>query len=261
MDIDAPSLNGMTLGEALGDAAEQAFEDEEYKIWKQVTKKDRALIAKERFQLFSSNKLNVDEPALLRTKAGMKRFLNAQKIAEANGILLHGDASAPGSEDAAKQAETLAEGMEDEVNRVVPDYYEPLAVVPDIEPIPRWARWAVLAPCASRCSRAPDATAPRSSAAPTRRDLTQEPAMIHMIDKVLIQNGLITAFALVGLIMWVSSMISRKLTFGRVHGSGDRHRDRPRARRTSAARSPRVRRSRRFAAVRGRRLDGRRNAA
>ena len=43
--------------------------------------------------------------------------------------------------------------------------------------------------------------------------------MLQMIDKVLIQNGLVTAFALVGLIMWVSSLISRKLTFGRVHGS------------------------------------------
>lgn len=43
--------------------------------------------------------------------------------------------------------------------------------------------------------------------------------MLHMLDKVLIQNGLVTSFALVGLIMWVSSLISRKLTFGRVHGS------------------------------------------
>ncbi|MBW0447665.1 malonate transporter subunit MadM [bacterium M00.F.Ca.ET.228.01.1.1] len=43
--------------------------------------------------------------------------------------------------------------------------------------------------------------------------------MLQMLDKVLIHNGLVTAFALVGLIMWVSSQISRKLTFGRVHGS------------------------------------------
>jgi len=42
--------------------------------------------------------------------------------------------------------------------------------------------------------------------------------MLHMLDKILIQNGLVTAFFLVGLIMWVSSVISRKLTFGRVHG-------------------------------------------
>ena len=43
--------------------------------------------------------------------------------------------------------------------------------------------------------------------------------MLHTLDKILIQNGLVTSFALVGLIMWVSSLISRKLTFGRVHGS------------------------------------------
>ena len=43
--------------------------------------------------------------------------------------------------------------------------------------------------------------------------------MFDMLDKVLIQNGLLTSFALVGLSMWVSSLISRKLTFGRVHGS------------------------------------------
>ncbi|KAH8880381.1 hypothetical protein GQ53DRAFT_813369 [Thozetella sp. PMI_491] len=137
MDIDGPSLNGMALGQALGEAAEQAYEDEEYKIWKQVTKKDRALLAKERFQLFHGNKLNTEEPALLRTKAGMRGFLAAQKAAEANGSA-HADSSAGGAQEAGKQAETLAEGMEDEINRVVPDYYEPLTVIPDVPPKLRW---------------------------------------------------------------------------------------------------------------------------
>ena len=137
MDIDGPSLNGMALGEALDEAAEQAFEDEEYQIWKQVTKKDRALLARERFQLFNGTKLNADEPALLRTKAGMRRFLNAQRAAEANGIHAHGDSSAADPK-STKPVETLAEEMEDEVNRVVPDYYEPLTVVPDIDPNLRW---------------------------------------------------------------------------------------------------------------------------
>ncbi len=137
MDIDGPSLNGMALGEALDEAAEQAFEDEEYQIWKQVTKKDRALLARERFQLFNGTKLNADEPALLRTKAGMRRFLNAQRVAEANGIHAHGDSSASDPK-STKPVETLAEEMEDEVNRVVPDYYEPLTVVPDIDPSLRW---------------------------------------------------------------------------------------------------------------------------
>ena len=58
----------------------------------------------------------------------------------------------------------------------------------------------------------------RQRAAP-RRNLKQESVMLQILDKNLIQNGLVTAFALVGLIMWVSSLISRKLTFGRVHGS------------------------------------------
>ncbi|KAK3941355.1 bromodomain-containing protein [Diplogelasinospora grovesii] len=139
MDIDGPSLNGMALGQALGEAAEQAYEDEEYKIWKQVTKKDRALIAKERFQLFHGNKLNPDEPALLRSKAGMRRYLKRQR--EAEGVLEapQEDASAAGIKSSgAKAAETLAEGMEAEADRTVPDYYEPLTVIPDIPAKLQW---------------------------------------------------------------------------------------------------------------------------
>lgn len=140
MEIDGPSLNGMALGQALGEAAEQAYEDEAYKMWKQVTKKDRALIAKERYRLFSGNKLNVDEPALLRTKAGMRRFLKSRREAEALG-LLHGshlDGLATGSKDGAKASETLAEGMEDQVDRAIPSYYEPQTIVPDIDPKLQW---------------------------------------------------------------------------------------------------------------------------
>ncbi|KAK4192194.1 hypothetical protein QBC35DRAFT_374138 [Podospora australis] len=140
MDIDGPSLNGIVLGQALGDAAEQAYEDDEYKIWKQVTKKDRALIAKERYRLFADGKLNVDEPALLRTKAGMRRFLKSRREAEAQGILpsSHVDASAPGAKDGARAPETLAEGMEDETERNVPAYYEPQTIIPDIDPKLQW---------------------------------------------------------------------------------------------------------------------------
>lgn len=132
MDIDGPSLNGMALGEALGEAAEQAYEDDEYKIWKQVTKKDRALIAKERYQLFTGIKLNVDAPALLRTKAGMRRYLKNQRQAEA---LEMGESSTNGQKEG---LETLAEGMEEEADRNVPDYYEPQNVVPDIPQNLRW---------------------------------------------------------------------------------------------------------------------------
>jgi transcriptional activator SPT7 len=140
MDIDGPSLNGMALGEALGEADEQVYEDEEYKIWKQVTKKDRALIAKERFQLFKNNKLNVDEPALLRTKGGMRRYMKAKRTAEANGLLQsqQADSSGTGPNASGKAGESLAEGMEDQDERTIPDYYEPQTVIPDIPPKLQW---------------------------------------------------------------------------------------------------------------------------
>ena len=43
--------------------------------------------------------------------------------------------------------------------------------------------------------------------------------MREILEKAAKENGLVTAFALVGLIMLVSGFISRKLTFGRVQGS------------------------------------------
>lgn len=106
------------------------LEDPEYKAWKQVTKKDRALIAAERHRLFKSDKLNVEEPALLRTKAGMKRWLRHQKQAtiEANK-----------AQDAGSQAmepegagETLAEGIEVEEDKMVPYYYDVMSGVPNL---------------------------------------------------------------------------------------------------------------------------------
>ncbi|EON97999.1 putative bromodomain-containing protein [Phaeoacremonium minimum UCRPA7] len=140
MDIDGPSLNGMALNQALGEAVEQEFEDEEYKIWKQVTKKDRALVAKDRFQLFKGNKLNLEEPALLRTKAAMRRYLRSQKQAESAGVIIPAgtDSSAVAAKESSKPTETLAEGMEDEEEKVIPDYYEPQSLIPDIPPKLQW---------------------------------------------------------------------------------------------------------------------------
>jgi len=43
--------------------------------------------------------------------------------------------------------------------------------------------------------------------------------MWHMLENVAIQNSLITAFAAVGIIMYLSTHLSRRLTFGRVHAS------------------------------------------
>jgi transcriptional activator SPT7 len=135
MDIDEPSINGLSLGQALGAAAENLREDEEYKIWKQVTKKDRALVAKERNRLFRGDKLNPDEPALLRSKAGMRRWLRQQK--QALEVLSRSDAAGVGKP-ATQAAETLAEGMEGEEERVLPDYYDPLSAIPDIPAKLRW---------------------------------------------------------------------------------------------------------------------------
>lgn len=39
------------------------------------------------------------------------------------------------------------------------------------------------------------------------------------IAHTLAANGLLTAFAFVGMLMWISNAISRHLTFGRIHGS------------------------------------------
>lgn len=140
MEIDGPSLSEMALNHALGEAAEQEIEDEEYKIWKQVTKKDRASIAKTRAQLFKDNKLNVDELAVLRSKAAMRRIAKGVKQAESAGIISTSgtDSSAIAAKEASKPAETLAEGMEDEEEKVIPDYYEAHNLVPDISPKLQW---------------------------------------------------------------------------------------------------------------------------
>ena len=43
--------------------------------------------------------------------------------------------------------------------------------------------------------------------------------MLDVVLKAAVQNGLVTAFALVGLVMWASVQASKHLTMGRVHGS------------------------------------------
>lgn len=43
--------------------------------------------------------------------------------------------------------------------------------------------------------------------------------MWDLIEKGLEHNGLITAFAFVGVVMWISVVLSKRLTFGRIHGS------------------------------------------
>ena len=43
--------------------------------------------------------------------------------------------------------------------------------------------------------------------------------MIDAFVNVLIKNGLITAFAFVGLLVWLSYLLSKHLTRGHIHGS------------------------------------------
>ena len=43
--------------------------------------------------------------------------------------------------------------------------------------------------------------------------------MMELLEKAAKENGLVAAFAVVGLVVMVSRFLSSKLTFGRVHGS------------------------------------------
>src|SRR6266568_1053869 len=52
-----------------------------------------------------------------------------------------------------------------------------------------------------------------------RQIIKEYSAMLEMLEKVALQNALITAFAAVGIVVLLSSKLSRRLTFGRVHGS------------------------------------------
>ena len=135
MDLDGPSLNGI-LSQSLGVGTEDQYEDEEYKIWKQFTKKHRALVAKERHQLFKSDNLPPDGPALYRTKAGMRRRLRLLEQASIDEV--GGEPGPEGPPQAPKPSETLAEGMENEEERILPDYYDPLSGIPDLYPRRRW---------------------------------------------------------------------------------------------------------------------------
>lgn len=128
MDLDDLSTPTAALSALATPGIELA--DPEYQVWKQVTKKDRASIAAERHRLFKGDKLNSEEPALLRTKAGMKRWLRSQQQASTDA----GRQNEPGSKASERHAasETLAEGIEDEEDKVIPDYYDFMSGIPDL---------------------------------------------------------------------------------------------------------------------------------
>ena len=143
VEIDAigPPANGITLGHPLAGPEDDTEHDGlEYKTWKQVTKRDRALVAAERGRLFKGDRLNPDEPALLRTKAGMRRWLRKQRQAEVEGAAGERKVGTAirDEEDANPSGETLAEGMEGEEETVLPDYYDTVAAIPELPDRLRW---------------------------------------------------------------------------------------------------------------------------
>ncbi|KAI9885230.1 MAG: hypothetical protein M1823_002969 [Watsoniomyces obsoletus] len=138
------STNGLTGAAAptTTTAIEDALmEDEEYKTWKQVTKKDRARVAAERHRLFKGDRINRDEPALIRTKATMRSWLrkHRQVMIENFGPDAAMMEAGNSTGDAAGGAgETLAEGMEGEEDNLLPDYYETMGGIPEVHPSLQW---------------------------------------------------------------------------------------------------------------------------
>lgn len=134
---EADGTGASVSGFAFEDDAD--LDDLEYKTWKQITKKDRAIIAAERHRLFRNDELHVDEPAILRTRAGMRRWLRHRKQANEEESM-GGSASAPDGKDGVQTTagETLAEGMEGEEERQIPDYYDPVCAIPDLNERLQW---------------------------------------------------------------------------------------------------------------------------
>lgn len=140
METDGESMiNGMVPSvDGMNEEAEN--DDLEYKTWKQVTKKDRAIVTAERHLLFQGDRLDPEAPALLRTKLAMRRWLRKQKQAVTDGALgkRSAEAEITDEKEAEPSGETLAEGMEGEEEKVLPDYYDTLAAIPDLPSRLRW---------------------------------------------------------------------------------------------------------------------------
>ena len=128
MDLDLPALPSH--------APVPEYEEEDYKLWKQKTKKDRAMLAAARHKLFRGDKLNVEEDALLRSKTGMRRWQRMQQ--EAAGDDMAEFDAADREKTAQLHGQSLAEGMEVEEENMLPDYYDSLAAIPDVDPLLKW---------------------------------------------------------------------------------------------------------------------------
>ena len=139
MDIDGEStINGIVPSDSANEEAEN--EDPEYQTWKQVTKKDRALVTAERHALFKDDHLDPEQPALRRTKQGMRSWLRKQKPVVGDGALGKNLADTQTAEHPQEQSnsETLAEGIQVDEERLLPDYYDTMAAIPDLTSRLRW---------------------------------------------------------------------------------------------------------------------------
>ena len=135
MELDhfGDTEHGHGIGQAQAD-----FDDPEYKIWKQVTKKDRAAVTTERHRLFMGDKLNPEEPALMRSRVAMRRWLRRQRDSDDSGTLGKRKRDEPDEAEVEQGNETLAEGLEDTEERILPDYYDMMSAVPDVEKTLQW---------------------------------------------------------------------------------------------------------------------------
>jgi len=136
MELDTMSITAPGVGSAV-DEPEQ--EDDDYKVWKQITKKDRAHLAAERYRLLGSDKINPEATALLRTRGGMRRWLRRHNLSGVDKRATEADKKSEKHEDAeAAIATTLADDIDVEEERMVPDYYDVLSAIPQLEPRLRW---------------------------------------------------------------------------------------------------------------------------
>ena len=140
MDIDGDStINGIGHGNTASEVTEEAeYEDPADKMYKQLTKKDRALVCTERHRLFKGDRINPEEPALLRNKQGMRRELRRQKETERLLSGLKSEAETAPNETSANAGETLAEGMEGHEEKMLPDSYDYMTGVPVLPPRLGW---------------------------------------------------------------------------------------------------------------------------
>ncbi|KAL9069013.1 MAG: hypothetical protein Q9157_006316 [Trypethelium eluteriae] len=115
-------------------------DDQDFQTWKQVTKKDRAHVAAERHRLFQGGQLNLEAPALLRSKAGMRRFMRQQMNAQGEQSEPEHESEKYGNDgEGAAPGATLAEGMEGEEETLLPDYYDPVNAIPELNERTKWA--------------------------------------------------------------------------------------------------------------------------